>query len=369
MAGIICFLGPTLDITEARAICPEAEFRPPARAGDLLTAALEDEPSVIALIDGEFYQSMSVWHKEVLFALDRNIAVRGSSSMGALRAAELAPWGMEGIGEVYRMYRSGELIDDDEVALSYVADDQRYVPLSVPMVNVRATIDAAVVADVVDPDTAARIIAFAKGLHFSERTYGCLLANACEADKAEALARYTKGRAVDLKAQDARLLLQGLGEPRERLSSTLLEMTVAFETMVRRGRPLGPHGEERRADDVVDSIAAVHPDFERDRGDALERAALVEMARYLRFEPSDAEVGESLRRWRERMSVLGDADLDDWLRRNLTSRWDLKRLAREAAMLEKVRAWGLGSLGTIGEAPAVLDHLRWQGGIARWLHR
>ena len=37
--------------------------------------------------------------------------------MGALRAAELAPFGMIGIGTIFEAYRDGIYTDDDEVAL------------------------------------------------------------------------------------------------------------------------------------------------------------------------------------------------------------------------------------------------------------
>ena len=55
----------------------------------------------ILIVDGEFGQSLSVWHKEILHALHRGIRVVGASSMGALRAAELDRFGMEGVGEIY----------------------------------------------------------------------------------------------------------------------------------------------------------------------------------------------------------------------------------------------------------------------------
>ena len=45
--------------------------------------------------------------------------------------------GMVGVGEVYRMYASGELMDDDEVALAHGDEDSGYRPASEPMVNLR----------------------------------------------------------------------------------------------------------------------------------------------------------------------------------------------------------------------------------------
>jgi hypothetical protein len=86
----------------------------PAPLGAIYSA-VQSGYTRIGLVDGLFGNVPSVWHKEILFALSNGVAVLGSSSMGALRAAELAPYSMIGIGRVYRYYRSGVLTDDDEV--------------------------------------------------------------------------------------------------------------------------------------------------------------------------------------------------------------------------------------------------------------
>ena len=62
---------------------------------------------MIGLIDGYFDGVPAVAHKEILWALDQGIRVLGAASMGALRAAELAPFGMEGVGAIWRDYADG----------------------------------------------------------------------------------------------------------------------------------------------------------------------------------------------------------------------------------------------------------------------
>ena len=81
----------------------------------------------------------------------------GSSSMGALRAAEMDTLGMVGIGEIYRMYKSGELESDDEVAL--VFDPVSGMSLSEPLINIRFTLNAGCEAGIID--AAARDILLA----------------------------------------------------------------------------------------------------------------------------------------------------------------------------------------------------------------
>ena len=108
---------------------------PPARQGDVWRA-LRLRPRAIALIDGVFEAQPSVWHREILDALDAGVPVLGGASMGALRAAELCGLGMKGAGRIFRWYRDGIVIDDAEVALLHAGAEHAWRALTVPQVNV-----------------------------------------------------------------------------------------------------------------------------------------------------------------------------------------------------------------------------------------
>ena len=97
-------------------------------------------PAVIGIIDGYFEHVPSVAHKEVLWAMSRGIHVFGAASLGALRAAELLPFGMEGVGEIHAAYARGDLTDDDEVAVAHGLAAEGYRPVSEAMVNIRETL-------------------------------------------------------------------------------------------------------------------------------------------------------------------------------------------------------------------------------------
>src|SRR5208337_3602354 len=167
MQKIIVFLGPSLDREAAEAILP-AEYRPPAKRGDLIRAA-EDGATVIGLIDGVFHQESAVAHREILAALRKGVRVIGASSMGALRAAEMDTLGMVGIGEVYRMYKSGELESDDEVAL--VFDPETGLTLSEPLINIRFTLREAARQGVLSAEDHDILFAAAKAVFYPQRTY------------------------------------------------------------------------------------------------------------------------------------------------------------------------------------------------------
>ena len=133
------FVGPTLDIRAARQLLPDATFLPPVSQGDVLRSATR-RPTAIGIIDGRFHDVPAVWHKEILWALSRGIPVYGSASMGALRAAELAPYGMRGVGKIFEAYHSGLLNDDDEVAVAHGDADSAYHPTNEAMVSIRETL-------------------------------------------------------------------------------------------------------------------------------------------------------------------------------------------------------------------------------------
>jgi hypothetical protein len=94
----------------------------------------------VLIVDGVFHHHPPVRHKEILHMLAAGVRVVGASSMGALRAAELHPYGMTGIGTIFQLYRDGVIEADDEVAVVRTeAPDWR--PLSEALVNVRHTIE------------------------------------------------------------------------------------------------------------------------------------------------------------------------------------------------------------------------------------
>ena len=71
-------------------------YLPPAEQGSVVRAVRAYQPRAIVLIDGSFGKVPAVRHKEILWALAKGIPVFGRASMGALRAAELAGFGMQG---------------------------------------------------------------------------------------------------------------------------------------------------------------------------------------------------------------------------------------------------------------------------------
>ena len=117
------------------------DVRPPARKGDLYRAVL-DGADAIGLVDGVFGFVPSVWHKEILFALKQGIPVLGAASIGALRAAECAPYGMVPVGPIARSYASGARTEDGDVCLAHAPAELDFLPLSEPLVDAEATIAA-----------------------------------------------------------------------------------------------------------------------------------------------------------------------------------------------------------------------------------
>jgi hypothetical protein len=207
MHEVVVFLGPSCDHATARTIL-DAEYRPPAKRGDILEAARAGA-RIIGLIDGVFFQDCAVAHREVLAALRVGVRVVGASSMGALRAAELDSLGMEGVGEIYRAYREGRFVADDEVALLF--DPETFVSLSEPLVNIRATIQRALECGVIGADAAGALLEAAKRLYFPERTYDAIVEAAQGSADQEELARFlefTEKHAVDRKREDALLALE-----------------------------------------------------------------------------------------------------------------------------------------------------------------
>lgn len=206
----IVFVGPTLP--DARRVASAViTLQPPAVQGDILSATKRGA-TAIGLVDGNFEQVAPVWHKEILYALTQGVQVFGAASMGALRAAECAPFGMTGIGEIYRQYAQGERVDDADVALIHGPAELGYLPLTLPLVNVDVTLRCLADRQLLPVEAVAAVGAAAAGIFYKERTWAAVVERArlpAGTDRTR-LADLLAAEFVDQKRIDALLLLDAL---------------------------------------------------------------------------------------------------------------------------------------------------------------
>jgi len=209
------FLGPSLAPAEARQLLP-ANYYPPVRLGDVYRL-LASGVHRIAIIDGVFHQSTPVWQRELLAAIDEGIEVVGGASMGALRAAELAHFGMRGIGIVYDWYRQRLIDGDDEVALLHTDAELGYRALSEPLVNLRYNLARACAAGIIDADQRDALIERLQARCFTERSWQEVNATAKALGFADsqqaALREFIETSLVDIKRADALAVLAHCAQP------------------------------------------------------------------------------------------------------------------------------------------------------------
>jgi hypothetical protein len=373
----LVFVGPTMPQDEARLILPDATYLPPARQADLLSAVVNLRPDAVGLIDGVFLHMQSVWHKEILYALEHGVRVFGASSIGALRAAETDAFGMVGVGEIYRRYASGELLDDDEVALLHGGEVDGYRKLSEPMVNIRATFAAAEDVGLLEPSDGTALVAIAKELYFAERTFPRIFEEArvrgvnCLA--IETMARYVVTDYVDLKAQDAALLLhaiQDLGDsPEPFRASHKTAVNIGLATMYNRDRVVPVGSDLVSLGSIAEQVALSDPEFHDLNFNAMNRALGCVLARILRVEPAGAEVEAEGRRFRQRHDLEETGDFEAWLSDNHLSTPEFEALMNETAMCRALHRWLIYMRFAERTTKILLDHLRGEDRYRPWAER
>ena len=239
----VLFAGPSLHGTNWTAKCSgDLVCRGPAGQGDIAGAVVEGAVA-IGLIDGRYEDVAAVWHKEILFALEQGVEVYGAASMGALRAAECAAYGMIGIGAVFERYHCGELDDDAAVAQLHAPPELDHMPLTEALVNVEATIGHFAKLGAISAEEAERLDESARALFFKERTYKAVLAHAGldHGPRGARLKELIRCCRVDVKRQDALALLAYMEylEPQRRPPPDWrLEPTATWLLTLQRARQL-----------------------------------------------------------------------------------------------------------------------------------
>lgn len=205
----VIFTGNSISHEDAKKILT-ANYQPPVRRFQL-EKFVQQGYKVIGIIDGIFFDRAAVGHREIISAINAGIKVVGGASMGALRASELDTHGMIGIGKVYEWYRDGVIESDDEVAVSTNPDT--FEPISVPLVNMRETLKAAMTARIVSEKEHEGLLELAINTYYPDRSYLGLTKEGAKKrliseEKRKKLLDFCINSEIDIKRQDAILVLE-----------------------------------------------------------------------------------------------------------------------------------------------------------------
>lgn len=346
MSRVYIFTGPSLTPDEARAILPDAVCLPPVTQGDVYRTALH-RPQVIGIIDGYFEHVPSVWHKEILWAMQEGIHVFGAASMGALRAAELDAFGMVGVGWIYEAYRTNHIEDDDEVAVAHTDASEGYKALSTALVDIRQTLSRAVSEGVVSADTQAALLELAKGVFYPKRLYPTLLTMAqsqgVAGQELEALRQWLPANTVHQKRLDALAMIEHIRdllttEPEPKQVTYKFEHTDMWDTAAREAGVLSPeHQQTVFIDALLEELRmGGMAQYQEHRQAALARFLGLIEARWQGVVVSNDYLQSTETQFRAKHHLHDEAQLTAWLQANHLSPVDFQRLMEDEARLHWV---------------------------------
>jgi hypothetical protein len=369
------FTGPTISPAEASGEL-EATYLPPAAEGDVYRAALH-RPLAIGIIDGYFQSVPTVRHKEILWAMSRGVHVFGSASIGALRAAELLPFGMEGVGTVFELYRDGILEDDDEVAVAHGPAETDFVSASEAMVNIRQTLRKAERLGIVSAELRVTLEKIGKELFYPDRNYSTMLRYALENGSSQAeltrLQQWLPNNRVNQKREDALLMLrvirdqleQGLGR---KTVSYSFEQTAMWQSAQRQAGEVwfdpNGHGDPVTLESLLDELRLEGPKFKEHRIAALGRFFALREAERLRFNVDEQRKSTIALEFRQKRNLMDVTAFERWLDDN-----NLKDDQFDALMDDEARVKWVQKLADFASRSCLPEQLRLSGDYPRLVAR
>lgn len=312
------FLGPTRPTN----IPTDADLRPPAQQGDIAAAALEG-PDTLILIDGLFHQSLSPWHKEILFAIDRGCRVIGAGSLGALRAVECARYGAEPVGMIAGWYADESCSDDADVALAHGHAEDGYRALSIPLVNLRATAECLVADGLLPSSELPGLLAAARAIYYVERSWPRLRRDL------GSVADLLKDNYRDQKALDAEEAIrhaQHVSAPTLR-DIPLHVRTANLSALLSNDLP------------VADGKRLHHYASLADRDAATDLCLIAELAQCLGIVTSVADIHAASTKMWNRLGIHDSASAEAWLAKHKWTDAQWYAHAQREALRQAARDW------------------------------
>lgn len=371
--SILVFAGPTIAARAIREIV-DADVSGPARFGDVYRAVMQGRDA-IAIIDGYFERVPAVWHKEILWAMSEGVHVFGASSMGALRAAELAAFGMVGVGAIFEAYRDGVLEDDDEVAVAHAPAEGEFRLLSEALVNIRATLRAATGDKVISQATETALLDLAKRQFYAERSYPALLEQAAargvDAGEVGALRDWLAHGKLDQKQKDAIALLTHVrewaaGDPPRKQVSFHFEPTDSWHeaTQMALAEAASDLGPTPAMDALLEEELKLAGAYETAIDGSAARGLALELAMRVGACPDAAAVQSACSEFRFSRGLQDRDDFQRWRAAQKLEDDEARRFFETEARLSWARPIKEGIVRS-----HLADYLRATGQYGRWLQK
>jgi hypothetical protein len=360
------FLGPSLPIQEAQQLLP-ADYYPPARMGDiyhLLGTGLKK----ILIIDGFFHGKPAIWHREILEAMREGIVVYGASSMGALRAAELEPFGMIGLGKIFHWYKTELIEGDDEVVLLHGDQESAYLAMTVPLVNVRETLECLRIEGTITRTDASLLLETIRSVCYSERTLQAIKSQikCCgfNEQRKESIIDFFNDKLINLKARDAVEALKFLATEESLSQKRKPHWQLPPHdhyyacTRVFFRRISSPIGQHSKAENLIQSVCKDPTKIRTEWFRINTRIFTLLWAESLENPRFDEFVENYKKSHRE---ALGISQINDWLKVNSMTKSEYLTAVRRAGMLIWIHSTCPSELGVDFSL-----HKRFYKGFMEW---
>lgn len=370
---IIIFCGPTISASESKHMI-HADFRPPAKHGDIISCVYNDRPDVIVLFDGVFIQDLTVWHSELNEAMNQGVTVYGASALGAIRAAEMESWGMRGVGNVFALFRDGIVESDDEVFCDYDFVQGQYIQRTLPIVNLRYILADAEKASLITQKQSRSILETAKAMFYKERTLDSIL-NACRAHgdltdrDAETLSGFIRQSTRNIQKEDAIECLEALNN----LAASDLETTrknyqydLFFEALFERDRGT-KHGETYHPFYYIANDYILYgSDVEAVNDAALNRKLCTLIADHFNVDATGDEIAAEKKLFIQKHDLAEDGNYLSWLKDNDLAEHEFDELLAERVKIEKLQEWYRTRLGFAKNTRYLLEELKLNNQYVPW---
>ncbi|HHU0101955.1 TPA: TfuA-like protein [Legionella pneumophila] len=310
MHKTVVFLETSLTHQEAALLLPYATYLPSIKKGDVLKAIKEGYNRIV-IIDGNFSWVPSVWHKEILTALDYGIEVWGAASMGALRAAELDDFGMKGHGRIYEMYKYEEVDGDDEVAITYSKFNYAQ---TIPLINIRLTLER------LNGINKEAVLNSIRSIFYAERTWDKIAQHV-----SEDIYYLIKSNYIDAKKEDAKSLLLTLSQQhippkvsdlnRKKREFTLFEKKLIECTFLpcwvnyNHGNQILSELNQQRSENILKLLSI--SEIEKNR---LHYQSLLSVLDQQTYTVTEYELIYQIEQFREEHNLLKGEDFFNWLK-------------------------------------------------------